>query len=86
MSRVSSVAEAKELLAADKETALVMIGKVNDDDLENRRMSAPWSPSEKILGLWLLAMAEHLSSHKSQLFYYLKRQGVSANTGLLWGM
>jgi len=39
-----------------------------------------------VLGHHLLQMVEHLNSHKSQLFYYLKMQGKPVNTGDLWGM
>jgi len=39
-----------------------------------------------LLGQRLLQMAYHLGSHKAQLFYYLKLQGVPVHTGHLWGM
>jgi hypothetical protein len=31
-------------------------------------------------------MVQHLDSHKSQLFYYLKLMGRDVNTMNLWGM
>jgi len=37
-----------------------------------------------VLGLRLLQMIEHLKMHKSQLFYYLKLQGLPVNTMDLW--
>lgn len=83
---VSSVSEARELLAADKKTALEMIEFTSEDDLASKMARAPWSPRQKVLGQWLLEMVEHLTSHKSQLFYYLKMQGKPVNTGHLWGM
>jgi uncharacterized damage-inducible protein DinB len=83
---VSSVQEARELLAADKQIALDVIESTSEDDLENKMTTAPWSPREKNLGQWLLEMVEHLTSHKSQLFYYIKLQGKPVNTGHLWGM
>jgi hypothetical protein len=86
MPTVASVEEAKELLAVDKQTALQMIEATSLDDLANRVTRAPWSPRQKVLGQWLLEMVEHLTSHKSQLFYYLKMQGKPVNTGHLWGM
>jgi hypothetical protein len=30
-------------------------------------------------------MVDHLASHKSQLFYYLKLMGRPVHTGSLWG-
>jgi hypothetical protein len=86
MPAVSSVSEARTLLAADKRTALEVIESTSEDDLATSMKSAPWSPRQKILGQWLLDMVGHLSSHKSQLFYYLKLQGKPVNTGHLWGM
>jgi uncharacterized damage-inducible protein DinB len=83
---ISSVSEARKLLAADKQTALEMIDSTREDDLANKTASAPWSPRQKVLGQWMLEMVDHLTSHKSQLFFYLKLQGEPVNTGHLWGM
>ena len=81
---VGSVAEAKRLLAEDKAVALEMIESSGDEDLANRRVSAPWDPREEILGRSLLQMIGHLEGHKAQLFYYLKLQGKPVNTSHLW--
>lgn len=83
---VGSVAEAKELLARDKQLALEMLAKCSEDKLAGEPAPAPWDPTEMILGHRLLQMVAHLASHKSQLFYYLKLQGQPVNTGHLWGM
>jgi hypothetical protein len=83
---VKSVAEARKLLADDKKVALEMLAKSGEHDLANRRVRAPWDPTEKMLGSCLLEMAGHLNSHKTQLFYYLKLQGKPVNTGHLWAM
>lgn len=83
---IGSVAEAKKLLAADRKRALEMLEKCNEDKLANEIATAPWDPSEMILGHRLLQMIGHLNQHKGQLFYYLKLQGKSVNTGHLWGM
>jgi hypothetical protein len=83
---VGSVAEAKKLLAEDKQVALDMLAKCNEDKLANETASAPWDPTEMILGHRLLQMVGHLNQHKGQLFYYLKLQGKPVNTGHLWGM
>ncbi|MFQ6115167.1 MAG: DinB family protein [bacterium] len=83
---VGSVAEAKELLAEDKQLALDMLAECDEDKLATEIASAPWDQPDMILGHRLLQMVAHLSHHKSQLFYYLKLQGKPVNTGHLWGM
>ena len=83
---VESVGQAKELLAQDKQLALDMLAACDEDKLANQIASAPWDPTEMVLGHRLLQMVTHLSQHKSQLFYYLKLQGKPVNTGHLWGM
>ncbi|MFH1277769.1 MAG: DinB family protein [Candidatus Eisenbacteria bacterium] len=83
---IGSVAEAKKLLAADKKLALEMIAKAGEKKLATAPAPAPWDPREINLGQRLMNMIHHLTSHKSQLFYYLKLQGQPVNTGHLWGM
>lgn len=83
---IDSVAETKRLLSEDKKTAIEMLDFVSENDLANKFVPAPWDPTEKLLGHRLLQMIEHLSMHKSQLFYYLKMQGKPVNTADLWGM
>jgi uncharacterized damage-inducible protein DinB len=86
MPSVKSVAEVKILLAEDRKTALQILSECNEEKLANETASAPWDPREMILGHRLLQMVNHLTQHKSQLFYYLKLQGKPVNTGNLWGM
>ena len=86
MPSVSSIAEAKKLLAKDKQLAYEMLAKTTPDELSTRTAKAPWDPMELTLGHRLLQMLQHLNSHKAQLFYYLKLQGKPVNTGHLWGM
>ncbi|UCF09541.1 MAG: DinB family protein [Candidatus Bipolaricaulota bacterium] len=81
---IESVAEAKRLLAEDKEIAFAMIGEAGEERLAKDMMSAPWDPRTLPLGLWLSQMVTHLESHKAQLFYYLKLQGVPVDTSHLW--
>ncbi|RKZ19579.1 DinB family protein [bacterium] len=84
---VESVAKARELLAADKQVALDMLAQAGEDDLDQKKLAAPWDPNREIrLGEHLLGMVIHLQSHKSQLFYYLKLRGQEVNTLHLWGM
>lgn len=83
---IGSVAEAKQLLAEDKKLSLDMLEKCDEDRLIHEIATAPWDPTEMILGHRLLQMIEHLNQHKGQLFYYLKLQGKPVNTSHLWGM
>lgn len=86
MPTVKSVAEARKLLAEDKAVALRMVKEVGEKDLDAKLVGAPWNPTQHPLGLQFLQMTQHLASHKSQLFYYLKLQGKPVHTGSLWGM
>jgi len=87
MPTVSSVAEAKALLAEDKRVALEMLGQCSEERLANELIAAPWAPTAALpLSYHLLDMVAHLNQHKGQLFYYLKLQGKPVHTGHLWGM
>ena len=86
MSTFGNVMEAKELLEKDKQLAIDMLAGCSEEKLAGEIVSAPWNPTEMILGHQLLQMVAHLSQHKGQLFYYLKMQGKPVNTGHLWGM
>ena len=86
---VESVAEARRLLAADRELALRMIEEAGEERLATEMSRAPWASSdcgESSLGEHLYGMVLHLMAHKNQLFYYLKLQGKDVNTMHLWGM
>jgi hypothetical protein len=83
---LATIAEARQLLEQDKQTALAMVIKAGEADLANKPAPAPWDPRPVNLGLRLLSMVDHLNQHKGQLFYYLKLQGKPVNTGHLWGM
>ena len=85
MPTIGSVAEAKKLLAEDKQVALDMVQQAGEEDLANKSAPAPWDQGEMILGHRLLHMVTHLNLHKNQLFYYLKLQGKPVNTNHLWG-
>ncbi|MCE5250949.1 DinB family protein [bacterium] len=84
--KIGSIAEAKKLLREDRLLALDMLGKCSEKDLAEKIAPAPWDQEKTVLGHRLLQMVEHLGSHKSQLFYYLKLQGKPVHTGHLWGM
>jgi len=83
---VSSIAEAKSLLAEDKKLSLDLLKKCTDEDLRTKQAPAPWDPRDMVLGHRLLDMVDHLKQHKSQLYYYLKLQGKNVNTTHLYGI
>lgn len=81
-----SVEEARKLLSADIALASQMVEQAGENELCNRMIAAPWTPSTQFtLGWQLHQMVQHLDKHKSQLFYYLKLQGVPVGTSDLWG-
>jgi hypothetical protein len=87
MPAVTTVQEAKTLLAQDKQTALEMLEQTTNEELENKIMAAPWAPAFKQpLGQHLLQMIYHLDQHKNQLFFYLKLYGKPVNTHTLYAM
>ncbi|MCX5757255.1 MAG: DinB family protein, partial [Candidatus Hydrogenedentes bacterium] len=86
MPAVSSVAEAKRLLAEDRQLALDVLAQCGEERLAHETATAPWDPRPLILGHRLLQMVDHVKIHKAQLFYYLKLQGKPVNTHDLWGM
>jgi uncharacterized damage-inducible protein DinB len=86
MTAVSSVAEAKQLLADDKQVAFDMLDQCSEERLDTEPSPAPWDSSTVVLGYRLKQMVDHLFCHKNQLFYYLKLMGKPVDTGSLWGM
>jgi hypothetical protein len=83
---IAGVAECKRLLAEDEALALEMLGQCSEEELANKKVAPPWAPDHAMaLGYYLLQMVTHLASHKAQLFYYLKLQGLGVDTGDLWG-
>ncbi|HVT98904.1 MAG TPA: DinB family protein [Acidobacteriaceae bacterium] len=81
----ASVAEGKRLLEEDRVLALAMVDRAGEERLALEAAATPWAPGVKRpLGVQLLRMVQHLDRHKSQLFYYLKLEGVPVNTTDLW--
>jgi uncharacterized damage-inducible protein DinB len=87
MPSVESVAQAKEMLSADQALAAEVLSGLDEEELANRELAAPWAPDASFnLGRHLLHSIRHTLQHKGQLFYYLKLQGKPVNTLHLWGM
>jgi uncharacterized damage-inducible protein DinB len=81
---VASVGQALELLAEDRRLALSCLAAVEDSELFEKRVAAPWGGGELPLFQQLLHMVAHLVQHKGQLFYYLKLMGQDVGTADLW--
>lgn len=86
MPSAGSVAETKELLQADRQTALRMLAHCSEQNLAQQQTAAPWDPTPMPLGRRLLQMIEHFNAHRGQLFYYLKLQGIPVTTQDYWGV
>ncbi|MDK9700266.1 MAG: DinB family protein [bacterium] len=85
MPTVTSVAEAKKLLAEDKKLAFEMLDANPEERFATEIAKAPWDQMECKLGERCMQMSNHLMQHKGQLFYYLKLMGKPVNTMHLWG-
>ncbi len=82
----SSLEEFKKAIEQDRDLALRTIDAAGEDALNEKMLTAPWNPTERVFGVQLNECIEHLNSHKAQLFYYLKLQGQDVNTMDLWGI
>lgn len=84
MPSVASVAEALQLLAADRDLAMQVLSDVSEERLAGEKTAPPWGGPERTLYQHLNEMIWHLGQHKGQLYYYLKLQGKDVNTMHLW--
>ena len=82
----TDLAAVQAALTADGELTLAMIDQAGETDLLERTTSAPWNPQPRVLAEQIGECIDHLNTHKTQLFYYLKLQGKPVHTGHLWGL
>jgi hypothetical protein len=82
----SSVAETLRELQADKILALKLLDEAGEKTLQEKMIAAPWGGPPMTLGQQALSMINHLATHKTQLFYYLKLQAKDVNTWHLYGL
>ncbi|MEN8150812.1 MAG: DinB family protein [Planctomycetota bacterium] len=86
MPAAASVADVKAKLRADRELAVEMVRTTGEMDLAGKSVTVPWNQeTPRTLGHHFLHMLDHLASHKSQLFYYLKLMDREVDTNTLWG-
>ncbi len=77
--------EAIEMLEDDRLLMHEVLDTLPPEDFDHRVVKAPWN-GEGPLWSFCLMMVEHQSSHKMQLFQYLKMLGLEVHTGHLYGM
>ncbi|MBI3961693.1 MAG: DinB family protein [Deinococcus sp.] len=67
------------------EAAKKAVAALAERDYQSKIVSAPWDPKLK-MPLWrlLLFMVEHMATHKTQLYMYLKLLGQPVNTQTLY--
>ncbi len=65
------------------EESRAALSELSEAEFQTKSVSVPWG---KPLPLWrtCLAMADHWSNHKYQLFFYLKLLGLPVNTMTLY--
>lgn len=82
--RVESVDQALDLLEEDWKLTRKCLEEVEESDLANKKLIAPWGGPHLSLFQHLFMMIMHLHQHKGQLFYYLKLMGKDVDTRDLW--
>ena len=79
-----SVAEALAKLEKDKATLREALAGISAEDFAQKAVSVPWGVQGKIEKM-ALYFREHFTSHKQQLFTYLKLLGLPVDTTTLYG-
>ena len=78
-----TVEEALAKLEKDKEILHEVLAGVTEEDFANRVLSTPWGWESKMEQM-ALSFREHFTTHKMQLFTYLKLLGFPVNTSTLY--
>ncbi|MBN1475311.1 DinB family protein [Candidatus Sumerlaeota bacterium] len=86
MEGYDTVQEALDHLARDEKQLRELIMRLGEEEFQTREVHPPWLPKPVPVWLFSLMMLDHLSSHRVQLFQYLKSQGLPVNTMTLWGV
>jgi uncharacterized damage-inducible protein DinB len=81
-----SKSEAVAAMEKDLNDAIAyMENELSEEDLFNKKVSAPWGFEGEVWKAVLMAK-EHQVSHRMQLHIYLKLIGLPVDTGTLYGM
>ncbi len=78
-----TVEEALAKLEKDRETLREVLAGVTEEDFANKVLSTPWGWESKMEQM-ALNFREHFTTHKMQLFTYLKLLGFQVNTNTLY--
>ena len=78
-----TVQEALANLEKDKATLSEVLSGITEEDFANKVVSTPWGWESKMEQM-ALNFREHFTTHKMQLFTYLKLLGFPVNTNTLY--
>jgi hypothetical protein len=82
----NSIEEAVTEIEKDWELLKKEIGKISEEDFNNKKLNIPWMPFPMTIKEYMMQAMEHLSNHRMQLFTWLKLSGEKLNTAHLYGM
>jgi len=77
--------EALDKLEKDKKTLRQVLDGVSEEDFAKKVVSVPWGWNAKMERMAINFLG-HFTSHKMQLFTYLKLLGLPVNTETLYGV
>lgn len=82
----NSIEEAVKEIEKDWVLLEEELGKISDEDFNNKKINVPWMPFPMTIKEYMMQALEHLSNHRMQLFIWLKLSGEKVNTGHLYGL
>ncbi len=83
---VGSAKLALDMIDADWKLFEDLFARVDEQTFNTQVVKIPWMPPGTTLRDYMMLTAEHLSSHRMQLFMYLRLLGVKVDTTNLYGM
>jgi DinB superfamily len=86
MEGYDTVQEALDHLDRDEKQLRELVMGLSEEEFQTREVQPPWLPMPVAIWFFGLMMLDHLSTHRVQLFQYLKAEGLPVNTMTLWGM
>ena len=83
---VSSIKKALKAIDEDWEKMKQELEQMSDDDFNTKEIHPPWMPQPVPCVAYMMQTKEHLSNHRTQLFWWLKLSGEDLNTRHLYGI
>ncbi|NUP90662.1 MAG: DinB family protein [Candidatus Sumerlaeia bacterium] len=80
-----TVQEALEHLDRDEKSLRETVMAMTEEEFQTRDVRPPWMPHAMKVWHFALDMVDHQSSHRMQLFQYLRCLGLPVNTFTLYG-